>query len=66
MLDTAAIFEKLKSHNEGKTFSTRGGRPWDLVYYEAYKSEELARRCEDSLKHNRGRGLQLLYKRITK
>ena len=56
---------RLASHNRGQVESTRLGRPWKLVYYEAYKTDELARKRELSLKRNRGRGLQLLYKRIT-
>ena len=56
---------RLASHNRGSVAATRNGQPWKLVYYEAYLSDELARIREHSLKRNRGRGLQLLYKRIT-
>ena len=37
--------ERLKEHNRGQVFSTRGRRPLELVYYEMYlgKSDALGR-----------------------
>ena len=41
--------ERLTTHNQGKNRSTRG-RKWKLIYYEAYKSEQDARKREYHLK----------------
>ena len=37
-------------HNRGLNFSTKFRRPFELIYYEAYKSEEDARIREHNLK----------------
>ena len=37
-------------HTEGKVDSTRYRRPLKLLYYEAYETEELARKREQNLK----------------
>ena len=34
---------RIKSHNHGYNTATKSGVPWELVYYEAYKSEKDAR-----------------------
>ncbi len=36
---TSDLRNRIKAHNEGMNRSTRG-RKWELVYYEAFKSEE--------------------------
>ena len=41
---------RIKQHNSGNTESSRSYRPLKLVYYEAYMSEEAARRRENSVK----------------
>jgi len=55
---------RVATHNKGGVVATKNGRPWKPVYYEAYLTEALARKRGLSLKRNRGRSLQLLYKRI--
>lgn len=47
---TNNLKERLKLHNLGKIFSTKYRRPFELVYYEAYKSEKDARHREKNLK----------------
>ncbi len=59
---TNNLRERLEQHNSGKSFHTKKYMPWELVYYEAYLSEGLARRRESKLKHH-GKGLSELKKR---
>lgn len=47
---TNDLIKRFKQHNEGKIFSTKSRRPFELVYYEAYRSEKDARKPEASLK----------------
>ncbi len=42
---------RINSHNQGKNIATNDGMPWEVVYYEAYKSEKDARLREVKLKH---------------
>jgi putative endonuclease len=42
--------ERLKKHNSGKVFLTKARKPFDLIYYEAYKAEKDARKREHNLK----------------
>lgn len=60
---TNNLKSRLKEHNEGKVFSTKKYKPWTLIYYEAYKSEELARAREKKLKQH-GNAKRELKKRI--
>ena len=55
--------ERLKLHNKGKVFATKARIPFELVYYEAYKSEHDARNRESNLKL-RSRAFTQLKKRI--
>jgi len=41
---------RIKEHNSGDNKSTKFWRPFELIYYEAYKSEDDAKRREDMLK----------------
>ena len=41
---------RLSEHQNGKSFSTQFRRPFELVYYEAYKNEESAKIRERKLK----------------
>ena len=41
---------RIESHNRGNNIATNDGVPWELVYYEAYKSEKDARKRESKLK----------------
>jgi len=54
---------RIKEHNEGKVFSTKSRIPFELIYYEAYKSESDARKREHNLKL-RSRAHAQLKKRI--
>ena len=38
--------ERLKSHNAGKVRSTKGRRPWKIVYSEAFETKSEAYRRE--------------------
>ena len=60
---TNNLRKRLRLHNEGKVFSTMSRRPFELVYYEAYKSEHDARKRESNLKL-RSRAFAQLKKRI--
>lgn len=60
---TTDLKKRFKAHNDGKVFSTKARRPFELVYYEAYKSEKDARKREASLKL-RSRAFTQLKKRI--
>ncbi|MDO8505951.1 MAG: GIY-YIG nuclease family protein [bacterium] len=61
---TTDLKKRVKEHNDGKVFSTKARKPFELVYYEAYKSESDARKREASLKL-RSRAFAQLRKRIT-
>lgn len=47
---TPDLRKRLEKHNKGYVTSTRKYKPWELMYYEAYKSEEDAKQREDALK----------------
>ncbi len=50
-------------HQKGESFSTQSRRPFELIYYEAYKDEKDAREREQSLKL-RGNARRFLKERI--
>ena len=54
---------RIKEHISGKTFTTKKMRRLELIYYEAYSSEALAREREKKLKQF-GSSYQGLMKRI--
>ena len=58
------VFTRLEKHNSGGSKFTSDGRPWELVYYEAFKSEHDARVREKVLKEY-GSSLGQLKKRIS-
>lgn len=60
---TIDLRKRFKEHNDGKVFSTRARRPFDIIYFEAYKSEKDARKRESNLKL-RSRAFTQLKKRI--
>jgi putative endonuclease len=47
---TPDLRARLIKHNKGYVVSTRNSRPWELTYYEAYKSKNDAVRREKALK----------------
>lgn len=52
---TTDLKRRLKEHNQGKTKSTKGFVPWNLVYFEQVESRSLAREREKFLKSGKGR-----------
>lgn len=46
---------RVAEHNAGKSSSTRPYLPWELIFYEAYKSMKDARKREMYLKTTKGR-----------
>jgi len=62
---TGDLPRRLFEHNKGREVSTKRYRPWELVYYEAYKSEEDAREREMRLKSH-GNAVRELKKRTQK
>lgn len=54
---TEDLKKRLKLHSEGEVDSTKLGKPWELIYYEAYKIKQdgrsrtwLKKRLQESLK----------------
>lgn len=60
---TNDLRQRLKMHNDGRMFSTKNRRPFELLYYEAYKVESDARHREHNLKL-RSRAFLQLKKRL--
>ena len=60
---TSDLKKRFKQHNAGQVYSTKLRRPFDLLYYEAYKSEKDARKRESNLKL-RSRAFTQLKKRM--
>jgi putative endonuclease len=54
--------KRLVAHNSGQNLATKHDK-WELVYYESYRTKELALKRELKLK-NHGKGLQELKLRI--
>ena len=52
---TSDLVNRLKVHNSGNVKSTKPYRPWEIFYYEAYRSKELARKTELFYKSSQGR-----------
>ncbi|MDI6883027.1 MAG: GIY-YIG nuclease family protein [Patescibacteria group bacterium] len=47
--------ERLKFHNAGKVKSTKGDRPWKIVYYEKFTTLREARKRELQIKRWKSR-----------
>ena len=62
---TDNLRRRFQEHNKGLNRSTKYRIPFELVYYEAYKSEKDARDREHNLKL-RANALNQLQRRITK
>ena len=60
---TNDLKRRMKQHNSGLGLSTKPRKPFELIYYEAYKSEKDARKRESNLKL-RSRAFAQLKKRI--
>ena len=52
---TSDLRTRVNGHNSGKTKSTRAGRPWRLIYYEAFLNKSDALREEKFLKSGKGK-----------
>jgi putative endonuclease len=52
---TQNLKNRLRLHNEGAVHSTKPRRPFELIFYEAYRSEHDAKRREIYLKSTKGR-----------
>ena len=61
---TTDLKRRFREHNNGMVKSTKDRRPFEIVYYESYKSEKDARIREHNLKL-RSRAFQQLKKRIS-
>ncbi len=60
---TNNLERRIDDHNKGLVFSTKWRVPFELIYYEAYRSEVDARQREKNLKI-RSRAFAQLKKRI--
>ncbi len=60
---TNDLRKRFLEHNSGKVFSTKLRKPFELLYYEAYKNEKDARYREHNLKL-RSRALEQLKRRL--
>jgi putative endonuclease len=52
---TANLRNRLKEHQGGEVISTKSRRPFELIFYESYKSDEDAKRRERYLKTANGK-----------
>ena len=52
---TEDLRSRISRHNAGKVKSTKNGRPWELLHYQAFKNKTDARREELFLKTGQGR-----------
>ena len=52
---TNALKRRLREHNSGKSLSTKGRRPFTLLYYEAHLSKSDALRREHYFKTTKGK-----------
>lgn len=60
---TNDLRRRLFEHNKGREISTKRYLPWEILYYESYQAEFLARDREKRLKHN-GNASREVKKRI--
>ncbi len=60
---TNNLKKRIKEHNEGKVYSTKKMLPVELVYYEAYRSKDIAFEREKALKKY-GSGLAKIKSRL--
>ena len=52
---TSDLKQRLLEHNSGSVTATKSGKPWKLIYYEAFSSKTDSRREELFLKTGKGR-----------
>jgi len=46
--------DRLKRHNKGDVYSTKFGKPWEIIYRETYKTLQEAREKEKQIKKWKG------------
>lgn len=51
---TENVEKRLGEHNSGKTYSTRFGRPWKIIFTEEYPDKSAAQSREYQLKRFKG------------
>ena len=49
------VENRIKQHNSGMTFSTKGYRPWKIIFVEEFETRLLARAREKYLKSGIGK-----------
>ena len=52
---SSRLKDRIEEHNSGKTNSTKGYRPWELVYFEIFETQKEALAREKYLKSGAGR-----------
>ncbi|OGF82156.1 endonuclease [Candidatus Giovannonibacteria bacterium RIFCSPLOWO2_01_FULL_44_16] len=52
---TQNVNQRTKEHNDGRVFSTKGYRPWKLIYTETQSTRPQARVREKQLKSGYGK-----------
>ena len=52
---TMNLKNRMREHNNGEVISTKPRRPFNLIFYEGYKSKEDAKRRERYLKTSKGK-----------
>lgn len=52
---TSDLRQRFKSHNSGENLSTKGYKPFKLIFYEAYLSKKDALRREEYFKTSKGK-----------
>jgi len=51
---TSNLKKRLEEHNRGLNLSTKSGKPWKIIYYEACIDQSDAKRRENYLKTTQG------------
>ena len=59
---TSNLKRRMLEHNKGLNLSTKNGKPWHVIYYEACMNEKDAKRREYYLKTTQGK--KMLKRRI--
>ncbi|MEK7617080.1 MAG: GIY-YIG nuclease family protein [Patescibacteria group bacterium] len=52
---SADLRTRFKNHNDGENLSTKGYKPFNLIFYEAYLSKKDALRREEYFKTTKGK-----------
>lgn len=52
---TADLKKRIEQHNDGKSFATKCRRPFELIFYEAYRNKYDALRREKYFKSSKGK-----------